>query len=121
MDPTISRPIIHQRSPQSFVMRRTRVGGDDACGATDRRREREGGSAARNPPGTQNENFAPICNSRIGERELLMRPYVALDMFVSGSPQIGWLNALNASSRNCTLRPPPKNTFRMSDRSVEKI
>ena len=49
-----------------------------------------------------------------------MRPYVALDMFMSGSPQIGWLNALNASSLNCRLRPPAKTMFSDDDRSVRE-
>ena len=42
-------------------------------------------------------------------------------MFMSGSPQIGWLSALNASSLNCSARPPPKMMFCMSDMSVLKM
>ncbi len=51
----------------------------------------------------QNTNFTPSCTSRIGFLVLLIVPYSGLVNVVFGSFQIGLLNRLNASSRNCTV------------------
>ena len=42
-------------------------------------------------------------------------------MFMSGSPQIGWLSALKASSLNCSARPPEKTMFFRRDKSMLKM
>jgi hypothetical protein len=51
----------------------------------------------------QKTNFKPSCSSRIGFLVLVIAPYVELLNVVLGSFQIGWFNALNASSRNCSV------------------
>src|SRR6185295_6992725 len=78
--------------------------------------------------------FRPSCSSRIGFLVLLIVPYVALDIVVFGSFQIGLFNTLNASSRtwrvllrtwkfrmidaSTLVMPGPKNVLRPTSPKV---
>ena len=51
----------------------------------------------------QNRSFSASCISRPPTRVLRMMPNCAVPAARFGSPNTGWLNALNNSARNCTF------------------